>query len=135
MTHTIRILGIDPGLRHCGWGVIDQKGSSLIFVAAGAIHPAPKLPLTERLKLLHEGLQEVIAAHHPQEVALEESFVSINGQSTLKLGQARGAIQLSVALAGLPLAEYATRLVKKSVTGSGAADRTCPCRLFPPSEH
>lgn len=120
----IRILGIDPGLRHCGWGVVDQNGSSLSFVAAGAIHPSPKLALTERLKLLHEGFQEVIATYHPQEVALEESFVSMNGQTTLKLGQARGAIQLSVALSGLPLAEYAARLVKKSITGSGAADKT-----------
>lgn len=119
-----RILAIDPGLRHCGWGVIDSAGSSLKFIACGAVHPDAKLSMSERLQQLHEGLQAVIAQYQPQEVALEESFVSVNGQSTLKLGQARGAIQLSVALAGLPLSEYAPRLIKKSVTGSGSAEKS-----------
>jgi crossover junction endodeoxyribonuclease RuvC len=119
-----RILGIDPGLRHCGWGVIESVGSALHYVACGAVHPDVKASLPERLSALHDGLQQVIATYTPQEVALEESFVSVNGQSTLKLGQARGAIQLSVALAGLPLAEYAPRLIKKSITGSGSADKT-----------
>lgn len=118
-----RILGIDPGLRHCGWGVIEIHGSSLKFVACGAIHPKTTDPLAVRLRALHEGLQQVIASYQPQEVALEETFVSVNGQSTLKLGQARGAIQLSLALANLAVAEYSPRLVKKSVTGSGTADK------------
>ncbi len=119
----IRILGIDPGLRHCGWGIIESSGSSLRYIACGAIHPDAKQQMPVRLQRLHEGLQKVITQYQPQEVALEESFVSVNGQSTLKLGQARGAIQLSVALAGLPLAEYAARLIKKSITGSGSADK------------
>jgi crossover junction endodeoxyribonuclease RuvC len=119
----IRILGIDPGLRHCGWGVIDQQGNALHFVAAGVIHPPAQEAITARLRYLHDGLQQVIHTYQPQEIALEESFVSLNGQSTLKLGQARGAIQLSVALSGLPLTEYAARLVKKSITGSGKADK------------
>lgn len=119
----VRILAIDPGLRHCGWGVIESSGSSLRYIACGAIHPPGSLPMTERLLKLHEGLHTIIAQHHPQEAALEESFVSINGQSTLKLGQARGAILLSLALAGLPVTEYAARLVKKSITGSGSADK------------
>lgn len=118
-----RILGIDPGLRHCGWGVIESEGSSLKFIACGAIHPKTTGTMSSRLIALHEGIQQVIATHRPQEVALEETFVSVNGQSTLKLGQARGAIQLSLALAELPVAEYAARLVKKSITGSGSADK------------
>lgn len=118
-----RILGIDPGLRHCGWGVIEHHGSALKFVACGVIHPRTSDALSVRLRALHDGLQQVIAAYHPTEVALEETFVSVNGQSTLKLGQARGAIQLSLALADLPVAEYAARLVKKSITGSGTADK------------
>lgn len=118
-----RILGIDPGLRHCGWGIIDKQGSGISYVACGAIHPSPSLSLTERLRILHTALTDVIGKYHPHQAALEETFVSVNGQSTLKLGQARGAIQLTLALAELPVSEYAARLVKKSITGSGSADK------------
>jgi crossover junction endodeoxyribonuclease RuvC len=103
--------------------MIEHHGSALKFVACGAIHPKTTDTFSVRLKALHDGLQQVISTYQPQEVALEETFVSINGQSTLKLGQARGAIQLSLALADLPVAEYAARLVKKSITGNGAADK------------
>jgi crossover junction endodeoxyribonuclease RuvC len=119
-----RILGIDPGLRHCGWAVLESEGSSLRYVDSGAIHPSTTAQMAERLKNLHDGLQQVALRYQPDEVALEESFVSINGQSTLKLGQARGAILLTLALAGFSVAEYAPRLIKKSVTGSGSADKT-----------
>jgi len=118
-----RILGIDPGLRHCGWGVIESSGHALRYIASGTINPSPTLPLAERLAILHQQLQQIIALHSPQQVAIEESFVSMNGQSTLKLGQARGAIMLSLGIAGLPVSEYAARLVKKTVTGNGRAEK------------
>lgn len=120
----LRILAIDPGLRFCGIGVIEVDGSNIHHLHSSTIKPKTTLPLEQRLLALHEGLQQVIDAYQPDEVALEETFVSKNGQSTLKLGQARGAIMLTVSQAGLPLYEYAARLVKKSITGSGAADKT-----------
>lgn len=119
----IRILGIDPGLRRCGWGVIDVDGSRLSFVAAGAILPPEESELARRLKAIHDGLAEVIAAHRPDEAAVEETFVNMNPASTLKLGQARGVALLVPALAGIPVAEYAANLVKKTVVGVGHADK------------
>ena len=95
----------------------------LKFIACGVIHPRTSDSLSVRLLALHDGLQQVITAYHPVEVALEETFVSVNGQSTLKLGQARGAIQLTLSLNNLPVAEYAARLVKKTITGNGAAEK------------
>lgn len=117
------ILGIDPGLRACGWGMIRYERSQLSHIASGTIKPDARLPLAERLAFLHEQLQRVIATYRPQEAALEETFVSVNGQSTLKLGQARGAILLSLSLSGVPVSEYAARLVKKSVSGNGNAEK------------
>ncbi len=119
-----RILGIDPALRHCGIGVIDADGSNIRFVHCQTIKPKATLDMAARLFVLSEKIAEAIQLFQPHEVAIEETFVSQNGQSTLKLGQARGAIMLTVAQAHLPLAEYAARLVKKSITGSGAADKT-----------
>ena len=119
-----RILGIDPGLRFCGVGLIEADGSHLRFLHSAVIKPKTKLPLEERLLTLNEELLTLIKAYEPDEIALEETFVSINGQSTLKLGQARGAIMLSCAQAGLSVHEYSARLIKKSLTGSGAADKT-----------
>ena len=119
-----RILGIDPGLRFCGVGVIEVDGSNIRYLHSSTIKPKTTLALAERLLALSEGLQQVITAYQPDEIALEETFVSKNGQSTLKLGQARGAIILALAQAGLPVNEYAAKLVKKSITGSGAADKT-----------
>ncbi len=117
------IIGIDPGLRACGWGVLCAGDGNMSYIASGTIKPAPNLPTAERLKILHQNLQEIIEKFAPDEAALEESFVSLNGSSTLKLSQARGAILLSLAIADLPVIEYAARLVKKSVTGSGRAEK------------
>ena len=117
------IIGIDPGLQHTGWGVLTISGNQLSFVASGTIHTDAKTPMPQRLRELHDGLQKIINIYKPQEAALEETFVNKNNASSLKLGQARGAIMLSVNLAGLELAEYSANLVKKSVVGSGHAGK------------
>lgn len=117
------ILGIDPGLQHTGWGIIVSKQNRLSFVDCGVIPSDAKRPMAERLKQLHDGLQTVISRYHPAEAAIEETFVNISGASSLKLGQARGALMLTVSLAGIPLAEYSATQVKKSVVGSGHADK------------
>ena len=119
----IRIIGIDPGLRNTGWGVIETVGTRLSFVACGALHSDAALSLAERLRQLHEGLAGVIAAHGPQEAAVEETFVNRDPQSALKLGQARGVALLTPAVAGLPVAEYAANLIKKTVVGAGHAEK------------
>lgn len=119
----MRLLGIDPGLLHTGWGIIDVDGNRLSHVANGTIDPPAKAPMAERLKFILEGLNAVLADHHPDEAAVEETFVNKNPDTTLKLGLARGAALLAPALAGLPVHEYATRLVKKSVVGTGRADK------------
>lgn len=119
----IRIIGIDPGLRNTGWGVVEALGSRLSFVACGVVRSDSALSLADRLRQLHEGLSGVIHAHMPQEAAVEETFVNRDPQSTLKLGQARGVALVVPALAGLPVAEYAANLVKKTVVGSGHAEK------------
>ena len=119
----MRLLGIDPGLRHTGWGIIDVEGSHLRYVADGAIHPKADLGLPERLVHLHHALAKVIADHRPAEAAVEETFVSQNAASTLKLGMARGVVVLVPALAGLPVSEYPANLIKKSVVGVGHATK------------
>jgi len=119
----IRIIGIDPGLRNLGWGVIDCEGSRLAFVACGSIHSDAGLPLAARLRQLHDGLAGALASHAPHEAAVEETFVNRDPQSALKLGQARGVALLAPALAGLPVAEYAANLVKKTVAGAGHAEK------------
>jgi crossover junction endodeoxyribonuclease RuvC len=119
----IRILGVDPGLRRTGWGVIAAEGSRLSFVAAGVVQPAEGLPLALRLAALHAGLSAVIEAHAPHEAAVEETFVNTNAAATLKLGQARGIAMLVPALAGLEVAEYSPNLVKKTVVGAGHAEK------------
>ena len=124
MTNAIRILGLDPGLRHTGWGVVIIDGARLIHVAHGVIAPPDKLSLAERLLVLFEGIAEVIEAHAPHEAAIEETFATANGSSTLKLGHARAAAMIAPARAGLPVAEYAAKVVKKAVVGTGAADKT-----------
>jgi len=118
-----RILGIDPGLRHTGWGVIVVEGARLSHVAHGVISPPDSAPLSERLLFLFEAMTQVVAAHAPDEAAIEETFVSTNAASTLKLGHARAAAMVAPARAGLPVAEYAARLVKKSIVGTGAAEK------------
>ncbi|KUL93992.1 Holliday junction resolvase [Bosea sp. WAO] len=119
----IRILGIDPGLRKTGWGVILSEGTKLSFIACGVVESEPKATLAERLRQLHDGIAGVIAAHAPGEVAVEETFVNRDPQSALKLGQARGVALVVPALAGLEVAEYAANLVKKTVVGVGHADK------------
>jgi crossover junction endodeoxyribonuclease RuvC len=123
MTNAIRILGLDPGLRRTGWGVVVCEGSRLIHVAHGVIAPSERLPFSERLLALFNGLIAVIAEHAPHEAAVEEVFVNMNPSSTLKLGHARACALIAPAQAGLPVAEYATRLVKKAVVGTGAAEK------------
>jgi crossover junction endodeoxyribonuclease RuvC len=117
----MRLLGLDPGLRHTGWGVIEAVGSRLRHVADGAIHSSQARPLPERLVELHDGLARVIAEFLPEEAAVEETFVNKNPTSTLKLGLARGVALLVPALAGLAVHEYPANLVKKSVVGAGHA--------------
>lgn len=119
----VLILGLDPGLRRTGWGVVACVGSRLAHVAHGVVSPPDTLPFAQRLLWLLDGIEAVIAAHAPHEAAVEEVFVNVNPASTLKLGQARACALLAPARAGLPVAEYATRLVKKAVVGTGAADK------------
>jgi crossover junction endodeoxyribonuclease RuvC len=122
-TPTIRILGIDPGLRNTGWGVIESQGSRLSFVACGRVQSDAALDMGNRLRQLHEGLMRIIADYAPHEAAVEETFVNRDAQSTLKLGQARGVALMAPALAGLVIAEYAANLVKKTVVGAGHAEK------------
>ncbi len=123
MANTIRILGIDPGLRKTGWGIIVQEGTRLSFVACGTVTSDNALSTAERLRQLHDGLSEVMGQYRPDEVAVEETFVNKDAQATLKLGHARGVALLVPALSGLAVAEYAANLVKKTVVGNGHADK------------
>jgi crossover junction endodeoxyribonuclease RuvC len=124
MITPIRILGIDPGLRHMGWGVIEVLGSRLSYVASGTIHSNDKAELGLRLRELHDGLSAVVTAYEPQEAAVEETFVNRDPRMALKLGQARGIAIVVPALAGLLVAEYAANLIKKTVVGAGHAEKT-----------
>lgn len=117
------ILGIDPGLQKTGWGIIRSEGSRLIFVAAGLIKTNPSESLAKRCATLHENLADVIKNHIPDCAAIEETFVNKNPQSTLKLGQARGALIAVPALYGLEVTEYSTNKIKKSVVGTGHASK------------
>jgi crossover junction endodeoxyribonuclease RuvC len=116
-------LGIDPGLQRTGYGVIRQSGNALALLGCGVITSNAEDALPLRLKALAEGVQDVIARFMPVEAGVEETFVNVNAQSTLKLGQARGAILLALAQANMPTYEYAATLVKKSVVGSGHAEK------------
>lgn len=122
MSAAIRILGLDPGLNATGWGVIAQTGSRLSLVGYGVIKP-PRAELPERLRAIHDAVEALITQHEPHEAAVEDQFVHANPASALKLGQARAAAVLAPARAGLAVGEYAARLVKKSVVGTGGADK------------
>jgi len=124
MTNAIRILGLDPGLRRTGWGMVAIDGARLIHIAHGVIAPKDDLPFSERLLCLFEGVCAVIEEHRPHEASIEETFATANGASTLKLGHARAAAMIAPARAGLLVAEYAAKVVKKSVVGTGNADKT-----------
>ena len=117
----MRVLGLDPGLRHTGWGVIDTVGSRLVHVGDGIVHAAADRPLALRLVSLFREIGAVVDRFCPDEAAVEESFVNRNPASTLKLGLARGVVLLAPAERGLPVAEYSANLVKKSVVGAGHA--------------
>jgi crossover junction endodeoxyribonuclease RuvC len=119
----MRLIGLDPGLRLTGWGVIDVDGNRLRHVGHGVIKVPAEGSLAERLNRLFDAIAEVVAAQRPVEAAVEETFVNVNPVSTLKLGQARGVVLLAPARAGLPVYEYAANLVKKSVVGAGHADK------------
>jgi crossover junction endodeoxyribonuclease RuvC len=123
MAQPIRILGVDPGLRRTGWGVIAMAGNALSFIAAGTVRAPLDGELAARLLVLHQGLSRVIAAHRPDEAAVEQTFVNRDASATLKLGQARGIALLAPAQAGLAVAEYAPNAVKKTIVGAGHAEK------------
>jgi len=118
----LRILGIDPGLRTTGFGVIEQTGGKLQYVTSGCVRSGGG-ELAARLQAILEGLSEIIAANRPQQVAIEKVFVNVNPQSTLLLGQARGAAICAAVIAGLPVAEYTALQVKQAVVGKGHAQK------------
>ncbi len=118
---TMRVLGLDPGLRLTGWGIIDSEGSRLSHVANGRIASDDARPLAERLAQIHDGLAAIIDEYAPDAAAVEETFVNKNPSSTLKLGMARGVVILVPARSGIPVAEYAANAIKKSVVGVGHA--------------
>ena len=120
----MRLVGIDPGLRTTGWGVIEAVGNRLVHVANGRVTSDAAATMAERLVQLHDGLIAVLEKWRPEEAAVEETFVNTNPASTLKLGQARGIALLVPARLGLPVAEYAANAVKKAVVGAGHADKT-----------
>jgi crossover junction endodeoxyribonuclease RuvC len=123
MKPPIRILGIDPGLRRTGWGLIACEGNRLIFVACGSVETSERDDLAARLVCLHDGLTRVIEELAPDEAAVEATFVNAKASATLKLGQARGIAMLIPARAGLPVAEYAPNLVKKTIVGAGHGEK------------
>ncbi len=119
----VRLLGIDPGLRFTGWGLIDVDGNRLIHVADGVIATDNTHSVPDRLKVLHDGLLALLDRHRPAEAAVEETYVNRNGAATLKLGYARGIALLAPTLAGVPVTEYAAKTVKLAVVGTGGADK------------
>jgi crossover junction endodeoxyribonuclease RuvC len=123
MRGTIRILGIDPGLRRTGWGVLDVAGNRLAFVACGSVEPNERGSMAERLVAIHAGLRRVIEEFRPEEAAVEATFVNKDAAATLKLGQARGVALLVPGQAGIVVAEYAPNVVKKSIVGAGHGDK------------
>ncbi len=120
----IRLLGLDPGLRFTGWGVIESEGNRLIHVADGVISTADIADLSRRLKALDDGLAEILARFRPAEAAVEETYVNRNATATLKLGYARGVALLAPARAGLPVFEYGAKTVKLAVVGTGNAEKS-----------
>ncbi len=119
----MKILGIDPGLTHTGWGIIDATNGRLTYIASGRISSPPTAPMADRLAGIFMELQKIIALHHPDSAAVEQTFVNGNPASALKLGQARGVALAAPAACGLAVGEYAATLVKKSIVGAGHADK------------
>jgi crossover junction endodeoxyribonuclease RuvC len=124
MTRPIRILGIDPGLRRTGWGIVEIAGNRLGFLGCGSVTTDDRETLAARLLAIHDGLMRVLDEYRPDEAAVEATFVNKDAKATLKLGQARGIAMVVPAKAGVPVAEYAPNLVKKSIVGAGHADKS-----------
>jgi crossover junction endodeoxyribonuclease RuvC len=123
MIYPIRILGIDPGLRRTGWGVVEIAGNRLGFVGCGSVLTNERETLAARLLAIHDGLTRILDEYRPHEAAVEATFVNKDAVATLKLGQARGIAMVVPAKAGVPVAEYAPNLVKKSIVGAGHGDK------------
>ena len=119
----VRIIGLDPGLRNTGWGVIESEGSRLSYIADGAVHSDADAPLAKRLLQIHQQLISVLNEFNPDEAAVEETFVNKDARATLKLGQARGAVMLAPAICQIPVSEYAPNVIKKTVVGAGHAEK------------
>lgn len=119
----MRVIGLDPGLRHTGWGIIDVDGNRLSYVACGQVNPPTDVDMAERLTALHRDLTLVLEQHRPDEAAVEETFLNKNPGSTLKLGHARGVVLLTPAMLGLAVAEYSAKSVKQAVVGTGGATK------------
>src|SRR5260370_41933650 len=123
MTRPIRILGIDPGLRRRGWGVVEIAGSRLGFIGCGSVISNDRDDMARRLLAIHDGLMRILDEFRPDEAAVEATFVNKDAQATLKLGQARGIAMVVPARAGIPVAEYAPNVVKQSIVGAGHVDK------------
>ena len=119
----VKIIGLDPGLQRTGWGIIASVGNSLSYIDHGVIETNPKTSIADRLNTLYQGIHKVLQKFEPQEAAVEETFVNKNPTSTLKLGMARGVVLFTPASFGLQVSEYSANKVKKSVVGSGHADK------------
>ena len=120
----MRILGLDPSLSSTDWGIVEVENNRLRYVADGFIKTDPKLPIYDRLAVIHRALNEVIETYHPQEAAIEQVFLNENPTSTIKLGMARGVVILAPALFGIPVCEYEPTKVKKAVVGVGRAEKS-----------
>lgn len=120
----MRILGLDPSLSSTGWGIVEVENNRLRYVADGFIKTDPKLPIYDRLAVIHRALNKVIETYHPQEAAIEQVFLNENPTSTIKLGMARGVVILAPALFGIPVCEYEPTKVKKAVVGVGRAEKS-----------
>ncbi len=120
---SVRLLGIDPGLQHTGWGMVESAGSRLRHLGDGVISTDAAMPLAERLSAIYRGLAELLANWQPDEAAVEHTYVNKNPGAALKLGQARGVALLAPALLGIPVAEYQAMEVKRAVVGTGHADK------------
>ena len=119
----IRIIGIDPGLRRTGWGLVGVEGSRLSYIGCGVVVADPDAPMAERLAFILAEVSALVCEHAPDEAAIEETFINRDPQSALKLGQARGVAMAALAMKGLNVAEYSANLVKKTVVGAGHADK------------
>jgi crossover junction endodeoxyribonuclease RuvC len=124
-----RVLGLDPGSVRTGWGVVELSGSRARGIAAGVIRVPDRAPIAARLALIHAGVREVIEQHRPDAVAIEDIFFARHAQAALMLGHARGVVLLAAAQAGLPIAAYPPAVVKRSIVGSGKADKQQVARL------